>query len=498
MIQATRWQRLIPVAFALSISVAAIAPARSYDLFWHLATGRWILEHEVLPATDPFTVASDRHSWVNGAWLFQLGAYGLHQVGGIACLSIARGVFAALLFLLILYASRLAPRNESPGDDAHVALLLTVVAFAGASPLLDVRPASVAMLFVVVALVVRSPLGSAVLSVVWINTHPSALLAPLLAGLTTRRVMPAVASLAGLLVNPYGIRALIAPLELVTYVRRGEFVNAEWLPSSPLVFPLLYFCIAAGVIAIALSFRVTQADESRGARISRLIVFALFSYLAARHVRNQVLFFAAFPILITPLLPPARIPRRAVWLVSASIVLLIALTGDHRLGVTPDRFPVDAVARLRETGFSGNIYNPDQFGGFLIWSFYPQRRVLTDGRNELYRTYIPEYASARGDQRLWRELLAKYEIDLAVEEYSAPLTTVNGVSGEISAMPASLAYWPPERWALIGFDSAAMVFARRDAFPVEEIDRWEIRGVIPDDPSIRARQSAGESTSAQR
>ncbi|HEX7708537.1 MAG TPA: hypothetical protein VF701_18895 [Thermoanaerobaculia bacterium] len=498
MTETTRWQRLIPFAFALFIAVAAIAPIRSYDLFWHLATGRWIVEHKVLPATDPFTVASDPHLWVNGAWLFQLGAYGLHEAGGLAGLSIARGLFAALIFLLILYASRHVNRDVPPREYAHVALLLAVVAFAGASPVLDVRPASVAMLFVIAAFVVRSPLGLAVLSIVWINTHPSALLAPLLAGLTTRRILPAVASLTGLLVNPYGIRALIAPLELMTYVRSGEFVNAEWLPSPPLLFPLLYFCIAIGAIAIVLNIRSNHLEESGAARISRLILFALFSYLAARHVRNQVLFFAAFPILITPLVRPSHIPRRAAWLVSASIILLLALTGDHRLGVTPDRFPLDAVARLREAGFSGNIYNPDQFGGFLIWSLDSERRVLTDGRNELYRIYIPEYAAARGDQRRWRELLEKYEIDLAVEEYGAPVTAMSGVSGETSMMPASLAYWPRDRWALIGFDSAAMVFARRAAFPEEQIARWEIRDVVPDDPSIRARQMGRDSTSVER
>ena len=52
------------------------------------------------------------------------------------------------------------------------------------------------------------------------------------------------------------------------------------------------------------------------------------------------------------------------------------------------------MARLRASGLHGRIYNPDQFGGYLIWSFYPERRVLTDGRNELHRTYIAEFAGA--------------------------------------------------------------------------------------------------------
>ncbi|MND08995.1 hypothetical protein D3C83_319980 [compost metagenome] len=47
-------------------------------------------------------------------------------------------------------------------------------------------------------------------------------------------------------------------------------------------------------------------------------------------------------------------------------------------------------------------------------------------------------------------------------------------------MPASLAYWPRADWAVIAFDQAGMVFARRAAFTPGSIEKWEIRGVVPD------------------
>jgi hypothetical protein len=47
-------------------------------------------------------------------------------------------------------------------------------------------------------------------------------------------------------------------------------------------------------------------------------------------------------------------------------------------------------------------------------------------------------------------------------------------------MPASLAYWPRDEWALIAFDDAAMVFARRAAFAAGAMEKWEMRGVVPD------------------
>jgi len=198
------------------------------------------------------------------------------------------------------------------------------------------------------------------------------------------------------------------------------------------------------------------------------------------HVRNQGLFFAAFAVLVAPMVRAERIQPRIAYAAAALVILFVGITSDHRLGAPPERFPIRAVARLNESGLRGNLYNPDQFGGFLIWSFYPERRALTDGRNELYHAFIPEYARARTDERAWRALLAKYRIDLAVDEYRPPLQVMNAVTREVSSMPASLAYWPRDQWALLAFDEAGMVFARRAAFPRAVIEKWEIRGVVPD------------------
>jgi hypothetical protein len=327
------------------------------------------------------------------------------------------------------------------------------------------------MLFLIVALRAQSPAAHAVNAVLWMNVHPSAVLAPFVAAIRTRRLAPALASGAALLVNPFGIRGVVAPIELTWFASSGAFVNAEWLPSPWRVFPILYIAIAAAVAAVLLS-----ADKRT--HWWRIVLLALFAYLAVRHVRNQALFFAAFAALIVPIAP--RVSRAVASSVAVAAILFVFVRTDHRLGVAAERFPVSAVARLQATRFEGNIYNPDQFGGFLEHAFYPARRALTDGRNELYRTYIPEYARARRDQRAWLALLAKYRINLVVDEYAKPLEVTDARTGATTSVPASLAFWPRTHWALIGFDRVGMVFARRAAFPAEEIAKWEITGVVPD------------------
>lgn len=471
------------IVLLVVLSPVALQPLYSYDFFWHLATGRWIAEHGALPLTDPFAVASDRTPWINGEWLFQLLLYGADVIGGIALVAWSRAILVAAIFTAgFFFASR--------GTSGPVAVLLASVAFAGGCARLDARPGTIAAALLVAGLVLLSTRSRAAavayvaLTIVWMNTHPSALLAPLLAGAValfgpSRRDawITAFASAAALLVNPFGVRGVIAPLRLTAYVGSGEFINAEWLPSPIRIFPLLYLTAAIGVIAFA-------ASRDRREQLWRFAVFALLAWLALAHVRNQGLYFAAFPLLITPMVR-RDFSHRALAAAAIIPIAWLAFSLDHSAGVAAHRFPIASVARLKQTHLAGNIYNPDQFGGFLIWSFYPQRRALTDGRNELYHEFIGEYAKARLDSRAWHALLRKYRIDLAVDEYRGPIESIDAITGRHRFIPASLAYFPRHEWALIGYDDVSMVFARRGAFPQLEIDRWEIRGVVPDASVIR-------------
>jgi hypothetical protein len=459
--QNDRLRVAIALALVFILTPAALAPIRSYDFFWHLATGRWIAEHQALPLTDPFTVASDRTPWINGEWLFEVMLY---AIGGLRAAAILRAIFVALIFAAGFY---FAARDS----DVSTAALLTAIAFAGAWSRLDLRPSTFAagLLMLAIACATRKTRAADIafiaVTILWINVHPSALIAPLIA-LLLRPILTLPAAI-GLLMNPFGWRAIVAPLKLTAFAQSGAFVNAEWLPSPPTIFPLLYLCVILGVSAFAVSRKA----------IPRFILFVILAYLAIAHVRNQGLFFATFPLLIAPM---RQVPRVIGASVAAIIIAGALLLGDHSMTIAPHRFPVRAVARLKETGLPGNIYNPDQFGGYLIWTFYPQRRALTDGRNELYHQFIVEYARARTDSRAWRALLQKYRIDLAVDEYRGPIETVDAATKQRRTLPASLAYWPRNEWALIGHDDVAMVFARRAAFAREAIDRWELKGVVPD------------------
>jgi hypothetical protein len=472
-------RRLAALALFALLTIAALAPIRAYDAFWHLATGRWIVEHHALPDTDPFAIASEKKPWINGEWLYEVVMYAT-SFGNTTAISIVNALAVAAIFAIgFLVASQSA--------EWGVALFATCVAFAGGFDRLGVRPSTIAALLAAGAIALLSSrtislkklaILYALLTVVWINTHPSALLAPLLAivamQVDTRRWIVAPASTLALFINPFGIRAITAPLELTSAIRSGTFVNAEWLPSPVAVFPLLYLTIAVGIVLFAIS------DEKR-ANAWRFVLFVLFAVLAARYVRNQGLYFATLPLLVP-------LPKRGgrTWAIASLIpIAWVLANGIHGLGIDEERFPVRSAARLKALNLAGNIYNADQFGGYLIWTFYPERRVVTDGRNELYRDFIEEDARARRDSRAWHGLLQKYLVDLSVAEYETErVTVVDVASGEQRALPASLVRYRRRDWALIAFDDVSMVFARRAAFPAGVLEKLEYKHLVPDDPAI--------------
>jgi hypothetical protein len=205
-------KRATAMAFLLLIAAAAVGPIRSYDFFWHLAAGRWIVEHRALPIHDPLALASVHRPWINGEWLYEVVLFAANSRTGLAGICWLNALLIAVIFTAGFW---FAAREHGFGIGA----LLAAVAFAGASDRLGVRPSTAAALLVLLAVIIlgsRAPLERlailyALLTVVWINIHPSALLAPLIAAttLTTsfRRWMVAAASAVALLINPYGWRA---------------------------------------------------------------------------------------------------------------------------------------------------------------------------------------------------------------------------------------------------------------------------------------------------
>ena len=497
--------RWAPLALFVVLTLASLRPIRSYDYFWHLATGKWIVEHRALPQSDPFAVASDAQAWVNGEWLFELILFPLFDILGHGGVSVLRAMGLALIFAVAFaYGTRYVTWQLS--------LAIALACWYGCLDRFDARPASAAVVILTVALWMllelppgwRRAAGYSLITALWINVHPSALIAPALAGALVMGNLSAnrpralrrplvwdLATLAGsaaaLLLNPYGLHGVAAPLHLVGAIRSGKFVNAEWLASDPRAFPLLYVALIFGGAALLIN-----REKETSSWLARTLIFSMLGVLAVRYVRNQSLFFSAVPWLIWPFVAGHAVSTvRGLLPVASALIMVAAVVRDgHGTGVDADLFPVRAIEQLRASGLQGNIFNADQFGGALIWAFYPSRRVVTDGRNELYDVFLKEYGEAREDSRKWQRLLDKYRITLAVEEYHRQgIETVDFATGRRRMIAPSMAFFPRSKWALIGFDDVGMVFARRSEFSRQVLQPLEFGLLRPDD--IAAMQSLG-------
>src|SRR5262245_42984124 len=74
---------LILVALYAIPAVAVMRPIIDPDIWWHLQTGRWIIEHGTVPQTDPFSAYGMGKLWLAYSWLFEVIVYGLYSCLGL-------------------------------------------------------------------------------------------------------------------------------------------------------------------------------------------------------------------------------------------------------------------------------------------------------------------------------------------------------------------------------------------------------------------------------
>lgn len=82
--------------------------------------------------------------------------------------------------------------------------------------------------------------------------------------------------------------------------------------------------------------------------------------------------------------------------------------------------PVDAVKHLNTLDLNGNMFNSYNWGGYLIY-YSPQHKVFVDGRTDLYREFVTEYARTAVGSEGWRDEFDKWDIQFAVIETGSGL-----------------------------------------------------------------------------
>jgi len=96
-------------------------------------------------------------------------------------------------------------------------------------------------------------------------------------------------------------------------------------------------------------------------------------------------------------------------------VLVVAGTvssGKIHYEFNPNKKPVAAVRFLEKVTITGNVYNNDEFGDYLIYASWPRYKVFFDGRSDMYGTErLKEYLQIRSFKEGWETTLDKYKIN---------------------------------------------------------------------------------------
>lgn len=434
----------------------------SFDTGWHLATGRWIVEHGEVPTADPFNFTSDGLVWTNLNWVAQISFYKVYQwfgFMGLVCVGVLLPSAAMLCAWLDLRARKVPPLLGCVAlallawgfmwslhlrprlfTYALVSYFAWILARPDPEDRLGARPAGALAVGLLLwnhlhggfaygyCMLAADAIGTAIAS--WRRGGP---------WIPQRSLWLSGIGLLGLAsfgLHPHGYEAVIHAVE---YVKRlGPVAMAVVIELLPLDFtqPLgRYAELCLGLAVLGVVF-------GRRPRMREALVALPFLHLALQMRRGVTpLALMALPWVALSWAPlwarvpgSARLDRclRPGWrllgpaFAATILVWSVAFLGTHGGPGRPNDvvnavwnehvLPVGAAAELQRRGGEGRIFSPFWAGGTLEWALYPQRRVHVDGRGSLHGrgTAFAESVAIRMRREGWHDLLVAHEIEYAV------------------------------------------------------------------------------------
>ena len=107
----TPGQLLVVAAFVVILCVL-VRRGGDPDIFWHLVTGQWMVDHHQVVSHDLFTFTVAGKQWIDPEYTTEIIAYLVYKVGGLALVSLAFGAVSFVGFLLIWRRVQLDASNK--------------------------------------------------------------------------------------------------------------------------------------------------------------------------------------------------------------------------------------------------------------------------------------------------------------------------------------------------------------------------------------------------
>jgi hypothetical protein len=470
--------------YALLLLLPGFSLLQDPDVFWHIRTGQWILDHVQFPTVDVFSYTANSNPWVPTEWLSEIVFALVYNLGGWrALVALAAASGAAVVAIVCFYLLQHLRFSVAIGWSALTAVAIT--------PHFLARPHIFSYILLAIWLINlldaydESDHGNlpslrvfVPLMVLWANTHGSFTF-----GLALLYIFASILFLLGLarhnrsacwcivftvsvislsaLATPYGISAGLMTLELLdlkfTIPRIVELRSPDFQEYR------IHLFLFVGLFA---------AIAATGTRLkgARLISFGLILFAGLSYLRGLVMFFLLVPLLVARPASESTSWLRAdkqtagkaldpvlsffqrrfiavptICMVFASLTTLSLLWRGDILppkGIAPEA----ALKFVRQANITGNVFNSYRFGGFLLFS---DIATFVDGR-----------ALPFGDAFLHRyfDTINLVDIDAAfrtLDDYAVSWAILN------PAEPLSKALSQSPHWNRAYVDNYSIVFTRR-------------------------------------
>ncbi|MCC6933812.1 MAG: hypothetical protein IT292_11285 [Deltaproteobacteria bacterium] len=446
----------------LSIMLTGASFMGDPGIYWHLKTGKWILENAAIPRIDPFLASASPRAWIADQWLSDVIFYQLFDCGGFALLTLASAVCLLLTYYyLAISHARSATQSLAITICSTLFLLITSLIQWFCRPVIF----SFFLLSLVYLLLRRSlgnsdkplafwPLGTLpFIFLLWANLHPAFPLGLFVylvfaffyywQNRTLKTALSLLALTLGILVatllTPHGLGLY---QQIFTLVGDSYFtsLNDEWLSPN-----FQYFCYKFFLASIIIFLLCGWQHPAQKAQKAELLLTAVFGYLSFLHVR----YIPFYSIIVLPVFCAAVDGRIKAWnkiqllknvfaiplwqsgtllYFSLTIVIVcffiksdIAISELHRK--ESSSYPIKAVDVLEKTANDGSIIGAHpNWGGYITWRLWPKSRATIDDRNTLntkndYESFFALYYLKKDMKQIW----SRTRYDYVLLDSNAPL-----------------------------------------------------------------------------
>lgn len=454
------------------------------DFWWHIASGKFIVESLSLPDKDPFsvyTVTGPQSATVLKAqWLGQVILFLVFNTFGSDGIILFKASVLTIC-LLIIYL-----RSTSLGSNPAYTIIVVFLSGMTALNFTGERPQLLSFLFASVVFLLLDNFkitnrtfwiySIPIVILLWANSHGGVVLGSVLLllyvigdtiewKLNTNRnqIKKSFLIFIGIsivltLITPSGISKYV-------YVLQGQGSELQ-KRTSEYISPIISLKYSANILLyywvflLITVFALYQLVKDREIHKSIIVcVLAIISLTAFRYI--PFFLFIASPYIalaISKLFKNIKLNQTLINIIVISISILVLISGIHsgkvfHRGINDTKFPEDAVNFIKQNGIKGKMFNSMNWGGYILWYLYPDVPIFIDGRAIIDQNKIIQYTHILWTTSEGLEVFNKEHFDLVLIPYSS------GFGGDIYELNRYLLNNP--QWQVIYQDKQGYLFGRR-------------------------------------